>query len=148
MKHGDSLKTVARLAGNDEREMACRMSECRVKMEMDEQQLQSLQQYRGQYLDAFHEAGADCLHAAQLQDYRVFLGRLDQAIGQQQQVLQQSRQAFEDLHLQWLKLHGESKALQKLIANRQRRNMQEQARSEQKELDERAGWAFHNHGMT
>lgn len=144
MKHGDSLKTVARVVGNEEREMARRMGDCRVNMEKDEQQLLSLEQYRNQYLEAFHGAGSRCLKPVQLQDYRIFLSRLDQAIDQQQQALRQSREAFEDLQLRWLKLHGENKALQKLITRRRLRSMAERARGEQKELDERAGWMFHN----
>lgn len=148
MKHGDSLKTVARVVGNEEREMARRMSDCRVKMERDEQQLLSLEQYRDQYLEGFHGAGSCCFRATQLQDYRIFLARLDQAIAQQQQVLMKSSKAFEDLQQHWLKLHGENKALQKLMAKRQRRGMAELARGEQKELDERAGWVFRNLGMS
>jgi flagellar FliJ protein len=146
MKHGNSLKTVARVVGNEEREMARKMGDCRVNMEKDEQQLLSLKQYRNQYLEAFHGAGSCCFNPAQLQDYRIFLARLDQAIDQQQQVLRQSREAFEDMQLRWLKLHGENKALRKLIAKRQLRGMAEHARGEQKELDERAGWMFHNQG--
>ena len=146
MKHGDSLKTVARVVGNEEREMARRMSDCRVNMEKDEQQLMSLMRYRNQYLEGFHGAGGRCFKPAQLQDYRVFLARLDQAIDQQQQALRQSREAFEDMQLRWLKLHGENKALQKLINKREQRSMAERARGEQKELDERAGWAFQDHG--
>ena len=147
MKHGDSLKTVARVVGNNEQEMARQMSHCRMKMERDEQQLMSLQQYRDQYLAEFHGTGGGSLHPAQLQDYRIFFTRLNQAIDQQQQVLQQSLAAFEALKLQWLKLRGESKALQKLIAKRQRRSSLKQARSEQKELDERAGWLSHNSSL-
>ncbi|WP_457673222.1 flagellar export protein FliJ [Thiolapillus sp.] len=147
MKHGESLKTVARVVGNDEREMARRMGDCRLKMEADEQQLLSLQQYRDQYLREFHGAGGGCVNAVQLQDYRVFLGRLDQAIEQQQRLLAESRQAFEDLQQQWLRLRGEKKALQKLIDRRQQRDMAKQARGEQKELDERAGWAYRDKAL-
>ncbi len=146
MKHDGPLKTLARVVGNEEREMARRMGDCRVNMEKDEQQLMSLMQYRDQYLEAFHGTGSCCLRPAQLQDYRVFLARLDQAIDQQQQALQQSRAAFEELQLRWLKLHGKNKALQKLIDKRQLHSMAERARGEQKELDERAGWMFQNRG--
>ena len=147
MKHGNSLKTVARLVGNNEQGMARQMSDCRMKMERNEQQLMSLRQYRDQYLAEFHGMGGGSLHPAQLQDYRIFLTRLNQAIDQQQQVLQESLAAFEALKMQWLKLRGESKALQKLIAKRQQRRMLEQARGEQKELDERAGWLSRNGGF-
>ncbi|BAO44310.1 flagellar export protein FliJ [Thiolapillus brandeum] len=148
MNHGDSLKTVARVVGNEEREMARRMSDCRTKLETDEERLLSLRQYRKQYLKGFHGMEGCCLNPVQLQDYRAFLAKLDQAIAEQHHMVEQSRAAFESLQLQWQKLHGENKALQKLILKRQKSQLLEQSRREQKELDERAGWAHRNNGMS
>ncbi|WP_456374222.1 flagellar export protein FliJ [Thiolapillus sp.] len=146
MKSGASLTTVARVVRNKEREMARQMSECRLTMEKEEQQLSLLMQYRAQYLQGSHAAGGGGISPAQLQDYRLFLSRLDQAIGQQQQLVEESRRSFSQLQAQWLKLHGEHKAMQKLIVKRRQCEREEQARGEQKELDERVGWTFRQRG--
>lgn len=136
MTRNQPLQTVARLAANRERDAAREMAARRREMEGHARQLSELETYRGQYLRQFQAAGGQGLGVVQLQEYQRFLARLDDAISQQQQLLEASQLSYEESHRCWLRLRGEFKALGKIIERREQQAMRELERREQAEIDD------------
>jgi flagellar FliJ protein len=132
------LHTVAKITSDHERTAALAMSRSREEMDAQLARLEELEDYRQQYLQQFQTAGRQGLSAVRLQEYQVFLARLDTAITQQRQMLEGSRLAFEEKQSQWLGLRGEVKAIHKLIHRREQQLTTKQKRREQAESDDHA----------
>ena len=138
MKRQKSLHTVSRITHDSERNAAREMGHCCAEMDQHAHRLDELEYYRQQYQQQFHVASKQGLGAVQLQEYQVFLARLDTAISEQRQVLAESRRAYEEKQEQWLGLRGNAKALDKVISRRELQLSAEQNRREQAEADEHA----------
>lgn len=132
------LHTVAKISSNHERNAAREMGQSQQEMDGHIARFEELESYRYQYLQQFLAASKRGLGAVQLQEYQIFLGRLDDAIAQQRRILEASRMAYEGKHSHWLNLRGEVKALDKLINRRQQQVNSERNRKEQAEADDHA----------
>ena len=85
MRRSKKLQPVANLAKLNERSAAKLHGSVLRELQKQETQLDELINYRNQYLNAFKTASESGLSAIQMQDYRIFLQRLEDAIQQQQQ---------------------------------------------------------------
>ncbi|HID44375.1 MAG TPA: flagellar export protein FliJ [Chromatiaceae bacterium] len=138
MNRKKSLHTVAKLTHDQERNAARDMGHVRMQMEQHAARLEELEYYKQQYQQQYQAASKQGLGAVQLQEYHVFLARLDTAVDEQRQVLESSRQVYEERRQHWLGLRGNAKSLDKIISRRQLQLIAEQNRREQAECDDYA----------
>ncbi len=105
-----------------------------------------LQQYRDEYLARFAAARQNGIGRNAMENYRSFLARLDEAVGQAQEMAAQSRQRTAAGQREWLDQRGQVKAFDKLALRHQLREQVIENRQEQKFQDEHAARGRHFDG--
>ncbi len=105
-----------------------------------------LQQYRDEYLARFAAARQNGIGRDAMENYRSFLARLDEAVGQAQEMAAQSRQRTAAGQREWLDQRGQVKAFDKLALRHQLREQVIENRQEQKFQDEHAARGHHFDG--
>ncbi len=138
MSRRTPLDSVAQVTRERERAAARELGEKRRHLDEQEARLRELQTHRERYRRELQQAGSRGLGVRQLNEYRQFLSRLDQAIAQQQQMLLGSRQAFQQSQAAWLERRKDVKAIGKLVTRRAMEAGRRQQRREQGENDDRA----------
>ena len=131
------LQPIANLATQNERCAARMHGSVLNELQKQETQLVELITYRDQYLDAFSSAGRTGLTAIQLQEYRVFIHRLDDAIQQQIKVVENGVHESERSKEQWMDKRNRSKMITKVVDKRQQTIDDEKDSREQRELEDR-----------
>ncbi len=96
------------------------------------QKLQSLEQYRVEYLKGIGQSGKDGVKALHYQQHLSFVGKLDKACEQQMQVIAQANLAADQRKSLWLQQQQRVKAVEMLLdkkaqAAQLKANKQEQA---------------------
>ena len=136
MSPSKRLKPVQRIAHSKEQNAARSMGEARKNLEQEEAKLLQLKQYHQEYLQRFHQVAGEGMSASQLQEYRAFLAKLDEAIKQQEKVVAASMVNHSSSKNNWKQKHSRTQALNK-VADRYRQKEQKSAdQQEQKENDE------------
>ncbi len=138
MKKPHSLNTVARLNQARERQARREFAESRKHLRRQEGRLEELKEFRRQYLQRLERAGSQGMAMGQLNEYHIFLSRLDQALGQQRRLVEQCRLVVEQRRQHWLSCRVDRKAVEKLVERRTREQRRRQDRVEQQQMDERA----------
>ena len=136
MRSSKKLQPVANLAKLNERSAAKLHGSVLRELQKQENQLNELINYRNQYLNAFKTASETGLSAIQMQDYRIFLQRLDDAIQQQQQNVINGRQNTQSSQAKWMDTQNQSKMINKVVENRQQLENQQVEKREQRELED------------
>lgn len=144
MTRSKKLQPVANLAKQNERTAARNHGNVLRELEQQENQLNELLNYRDQYLTALQTAGQTGLSAIQLQDYRLFLKRLDDAINQQQLNVSSERDNCESSQNKWMDKRNRSKMVNKVVSNRKKIEEQGENKREQREVEDRP----HNNGRS
>ncbi len=103
-----------------------------------EERLSELLSYRDEYQRRLHEEGAAGLASGHMQEYLLFIARLDQAVGRQRERLQETALNYEQQKVRWLALHGKTLALDKAVERYRGEESRMDDRREQRESDERA----------
>ncbi len=137
MKRSRRLDPVAKVARQQERNAARQLGNTRQQVESQQKQLDQLIAYRQQYVQGFNLAAKDGFSALQMQDYKLFLSRLDSAIMQQQQLVAASLDNCEQSQVEWQNRHNHSKLINKLVNNRRQHENRQQDNREQREQDDR-----------
>lgn len=107
------------------------------------QRLELLIQYRSEYHDRFVAAARHGLAPDQWRNYQSFLDRLDGAVAQAEQLLDQSRQRKEAGQKDWLDKRGRVKAFDTLAHRHQTRVEYVERKQEQKIQDEHSARKHH-----
>lgn len=134
MTRSKRMQPVVEVTVQREREAAKRLGEAQQRVQAAEQRLDELTRYRQEYTQQF--AAGDSLTAARLQDYRVFLDRLNQAVEQQHAVLGRARQEADTQRQRWLDLHTRVQALGKVVERYRDEERSHHERRLQKESDQ------------
>ncbi len=137
MQNSKKLQPIANLANLSERSAARVHGSVLRELKKQENQLNELINYRDQYLNAFKTASESGLSAVQMQDYRIFLQRLDNAILQQQQQVANGKQNTESSQRKWMDKRNKSKMINKVVENRQQLENKQAEKREQRELEDR-----------
>ncbi len=132
------LDSVVHVTRERERAAARELGEKRRQLDEQELRLRELKTHREHYHRELQAAGSRGLGVRQLNEYRVFLARLEQAIAQQEQMLLGSRQAFQQSQSAWMERRKDVKAIGKLVTRRAAEADRRQERREQGENDDRA----------
>lgn len=139
MRSSRRLQPVANLAKQSERSAARQHGDVLREFQQQQQQLEELIKYRNQYVEQFQQAGKAGLSIVQVRDYQLFLSRLDQAIAQQRQLVQQHQAVSQQTQANWMDKRGKSKMLDKVVENRELAEKQTLEKREQRELEDRPG---------
>lgn len=136
MTRSKRIKPVVDVAERKEQEQARHLGAAQRELEQQRQQLEQLILYRDEYARQFENAGNTGLSVARLQDYRVFLARLNQAIEQQRNTIAETEQACEQQRRHWLESRTRAQALDKVAERYRSEEDQARERRDQTESDE------------
>lgn len=103
-----------------------------------EQKLKLLEEYRQEYNERFVQAARDGLTPDAWRNYGAFISKLDDAIGAQRKVVEQSRAKTVEGQHAWLAQRTKLKAFDTLSQRHQQAINRQEARQEQKQSDEHA----------
>ena len=142
MTRSKRMQSVQHLAHNREQDAVKKLGESQQYLDAQQTKLQELRAYRDEYAKAFESSGGAGLDALRIQEYRAFLGRLNQAIQQQETIIAQCSARHEQTRRQWLATHSHSQAIDKVLERYRQQERKQAERREQQELDERAGRSF------
>lgn len=139
MTKSDRLKTVTKVADERERQAAREMGAAQQTLAQRQQRLKELQNYRDEYARRFSDTNHDARPVVLVNDYRLFMHRLDQAVVQQQRVVDVATAEYEKKRASWMALRAKAKALDKVVDKLKQGERRVADRKEQKDSDERAG---------
>jgi flagellar FliJ protein len=132
------MAPVQRVLGGAERERARDMGAAQRSLGAAEQRLEELQKYHLDYLNNFQRTAKAGGSALALRDFQQFLGRLEEAIRQQEQIVAQARQNAAGSTKQWQSAARRVKAVDSVVGKWQGEERRREDRVEQKDIDERA----------
>jgi flagellar FliJ protein len=127
---------VASVAKTNEQQSAKALKQGQQTYQQKQQQLEQLQNFKKEYEDKLGVMGEQGISARQLQDYRLFLSKLNHAIDQQSEEVKSSQQSLEALQQQWLDKSRRKTALDHLVDQQHKKDAQTREQTEQKESDE------------
>ena len=132
------MKPVQNLFDDNERRHASALATVERKVADAETKLQELERYRGDYEKQFKQRAGKGIGATDLRDYQAFLGRLVEAIRQQQAVVKRAQSERDAERLRWQEAAKRAKALGHVVEQWQTEERRALDRREQRESDERA----------
>lgn len=144
MTRSERLAPVSQVAEKRERDAVKVMSDCQRAVDEHEKRLTELYDYRDEYSKRMQVAGRQGIDPSKLNDYSVFIRKLDDAIAFQKKEIEASKRTYEAKKSEWMALRTRSQALDKVVHKYKKEEQQIQDRREQKESDERAQYAGKN----
>jgi flagellar FliJ protein len=107
-----------------------------------ENTLAVLHKYREEYESRFRQAAQNGISRDEWGNYQSFLGRLDDAIAQQNALVDASKQRTSDGQKEWLERRNKVKAFDTLSQRHKEHEFRNEAKSEQRDQDEHAAKGF------
>ncbi len=98
--------------------------------------LEQLVQFKEDYETSLGAAGEKGMPAKQLQDYRLFMSKLNQAIDKQLQEVEETGQSLDEVREEWISKSHRKSALEQLIQAQHREQLLAREKAEQKESDD------------
>lgn len=138
MKRSERMAPVQRVLDGTERERARDMGAAQRGLGAAEARLQELQQYHMDYVRGFQQTARAGGNVMALRDFQSFLGRLEEAIRQQEQIVAQARQSVAGSTRLWQNAARQVKAVETVVDKWQGDERRHEQRLEQKDTDERA----------
>lgn len=125
---------VANLAAAEERRLGEMAGRAQQHLQEQLDRLGELNAFRHNYEKKV--SGHSTLRAAHWQDYQAFLHRLDTAVRAQQQIVRDSERSLEIHRQRWIAKRQRLESLQRVLEKYQADEQVQEARREQKQLDE------------
>ena len=141
MTRSERLTPVSQIAEKREQDAVKVMSDCQNAVDKNEKRLEELYQYRDEYRARMQQAGREGIDPAKLNDYTVFIRKLDDAIAFQKEEISTSRRIYEQKKSEWMALRTRSQALDKVVDKYKKEERMQRDKQEQKEIDERAQYS-------
>lgn len=138
MTRSKRMNPVLRVAEHREKDAARRLGQTQQRLQQQQARLRELIGYRDEYNLKFQQTCGAGVDVKQLQEYRMFLARLNDAIAQQQRVLASVQREVEQARTGWLRTRSRSQALDKVRDRFIDAERQEAERREQADSDERS----------
>jgi flagellar FliJ protein len=140
----DKLKKLAVFAKMAEQVSAKELSASNKSHQEKLAQLEQLLRFRDEYDATLREKGQGGMSAAQMQDYRMFIGNLNQAIEEQRQQVDNSVADLAGVEANYRSRSQRKQALDHLVDQRRRGELRAREKAEQKESDDRAMANYRN----
>jgi flagellar FliJ protein len=137
LKRSDRIRPVKEIVDSRERDAGRRLAEARTRVEEQEKQLQQLQRYRDEYL-AGGTPAVGTTDTVRLVNLNAFLGRISDAIREQQARIAEARRELEALLEAWRGVKLESTALGRAVERFEADERRADDRQEQREQDKLA----------
>ena len=144
MTKSEKLQPIAKIRKQQELNAGRLHGESIRQAEKQQKQLDELISYRDQYAKSFLSASELGLSAIQMQEYRIFINRLDDAIKQQKQFVNNDQDKCEISQKEWMNKRSKCKMIDKIVENRQQTEHQEKEKIEQRELEDSPHKVFGN----
>lgn len=138
MNRADRLEPVQRIVDDTERKLAEHLASGERLVAACEKKLHELESYRADYAQGFAARAGGGMGARELRDYQAFMSRLQEAIQQQNAILQRALCDRDTQLKRWQEAAQRAKALGHVIETWQIEERRVLERSEQRESDERA----------
>jgi len=138
MTRTQRIQPVQRVVDDREREQAKAVALARAKVGEAEAKLTELTRYREDYQRGFQKEAASGASGLRLRDFRLFLGRLDEALRQQEQVVARAKSDQEHQTQLWIESQRRAKALGIVVDKWRGEERRAADRQDQRETDERA----------
>jgi flagellar FliJ protein len=132
------MAPVQRVVDDVERRQAAKMTATEQRALECEEKLAELERYRAEYVRGFEQRASTGMGAAGLRDYQAFLARLNEAIKQQQAVVERARRDSEVERKHWQDAAVRAKAIDHVVTQWQNEERRDSDRRDQRESDERA----------
>jgi flagellar FliJ protein len=132
------FKPIQKITSQRERKAAAALGESLQQRKAAQQRLDELRAYHAEYLERFARASSNGLSRSQILEYQVFIGKLETAIAQQEEVVVQSQQDCDSSKAQWRGRYTKSQAVQNAVERMREIERKGKERIEQSESDERA----------
>lgn len=136
------LQTVAELMQARADDAAVALGRLLAQEKDARSRLKLLEEYRAEYLMRFQDAAARGLSPSQWANYQEFIARLDDAIGQQGRLVENSNGRTLAGQQHWLKQRNKVKAFDTLAQQHHAEQRHQEGRKEQKQGDEFAARKF------
>jgi flagellar FliJ protein len=136
------MKPVVRIAETHEQDAARKLGKSRENLDFQIKRLEELEMYRREYNNRLMDTKR--LDAVKLQEFQAFISKLDEAIRQQKQIVEEAGKHCDVSRGEWIDKRTRTQALNKVVERYQTAEAKEVQRREQKELDEHAGRARHS----
>lgn len=138
MTRSKRLNPVVKVAEHREKDAARLLGQSQQRLEQQRARLRELIGYREEYHLKYQQTCGRGIDVKQLQEFRMFLARLNDAIAQQQKTVVQVERDVERCRAGWLRTRTRSQALDKVRERYQHVEREEADRREQADLDERS----------
>jgi len=138
MTRSKRMQPVQHVAKGREQEAMQKLGQSQQYLDAQIAKLEELRAYRDQYASDFATSGENGVSATRVQDYRIFLGRLGEAVRQQEALIAQCEAQHEQTRQQWVDSRSHSQAIGKVMERYKAEENNIQERREQKEQDERS----------
>jgi flagellar FliJ protein len=138
MDRSDRLMPIIRLLESRELDAARQVGACRDHLARQRQTLAELKTFQNEYISRFNDAVKGGIGAGIIHDYHRFLNRLNQAIRQQQEVVETANSQHESSKQQWRQQRCQTKAMDKVAERYRSQECFEREQREQRESDEHA----------
>lgn len=139
MVKSDRFKTVSKVAEERERKAVSDMGVAQHVLAQRQQRLKELQAYRDEYNRRFSDGEHASRPVVLINDFRLFMHRLDQAVNAQQKMVDAALAEYQAKHAVWMTLHSKAKAIGKVVDKLKVEERRSADRKEQKANDEHAG---------
>jgi len=137
MMRSKRFEPIRDIASTSATDLSRAMGEAGRRVSELERQLEQLKTYRDEYVrNSTEDRGT--MDAVKLQNYRSFLGRLGEALRQQQTLLDHARANFENRRLEWSAKRIEAESLGRVIDRFRGEEQRDAERREQREGDDAA----------
>lgn len=144
MNRSTKLQPIAKINKQQERNAGRLHGETIRQAEQQQKQLDELINYRNHYSKAFLAASEVGLSVVQMQEYKLFINRLDDAITQQTLHVNNGQSKCKTSQKEWMQKRSKCQMIDKVIENRQQVEQQEMKKREQTELENLPHKAFTN----
>lgn len=135
MKRG-KIGKVAAVAKIDEQRSGRELGAILQSHQQKQDQLEQLIQFKTDYETTLCSAGGKGIAARQLQDYRLFLHKLSDAVDQQVKQVENSQLKLDEVRAQWLSKSQRTSALNTIVDQQNKAAKATRNKAAQKESDE------------
>src|ERR1700722_9878060 len=136
MMKSKRFEPIREIASTSAKDLSRAMGEAGRKVAELEGKVQQLQSYRDDYVRNSQAAGA--IDAVKLQNYRMFLDRLGEALRQQSNLLDLARAEYEKRRVLWSEKRIEAESLGRVVDNFRKEERHAADQREQREGDDAA----------
>jgi len=142
MNASQRLNPIKKLADNKEKVSAQELGHSVQDKSCQDEKLLQLIQYRAEYVESMTLKTQQGMSGDQLQQYHLFLNKLDTAIGQQRSAVEQSEQQLNQSKNEWRTNNNRASAITRVIGNLKGKEQQQKDKKEAAQLDELSTQAF------